>query len=531
MPNFDVKGARKAGYSDDEILSHLTQTRKFDVAGALKSGYSKPDVINHLATSAPQDSSLLQKVSDVGQLPIEFTKNVLKSGAGLASNLASTIAHPIDTISGMRDVTTGALNRVFPTMTPSDPAEAARTNAAFQAAKDFYGNRYGSLGAAAKTAWQDPVGAAMDVSMLAGGLGGAARGAGAAARMANFPRVAGVAGDVGRAAQVASEVTNPLAVAAKGVQTAGALTEAPRQAVGDWFYKKALNPGGRMEPAEAANVIETGMKERLRARMGGGYERADAITAKEVPKVAAAIKAMDEAGIPTNTTAIFLGIANNPRVQAHLKAFYSEPGEKVVSGIRESLVKKYSDPMFDETGRPVVNLLGQQETELRPTMQPSEMQAAKQAEGQVTDWRKTGEDPAATATRKGIYEGARGELERVSQLVPAAEGLPTANLRIHHVKEWQEAMKPQIMKGEGQSPMHVGGVAPAWHVIRSATGSPALGAAAGVAKGVFSYPGLLGDIGLTMTAPQLSEAPANVLRRIAPLMPIARTYPIWNPTD
>lgn len=46
---FDVDAARKAGYSDDEILSHLTQTRKFDVEGALGKGYSKADVIGYLS--------------------------------------------------------------------------------------------------------------------------------------------------------------------------------------------------------------------------------------------------------------------------------------------------------------------------------------------------------------------------------------------------------------------------------------------------------------------------------------------------
>jgi len=54
MPQFNVDAARKSGYSDDEILGHLTQTRKFDVQGATKSGYSKQDIIGHLSgTPAP----------------------------------------------------------------------------------------------------------------------------------------------------------------------------------------------------------------------------------------------------------------------------------------------------------------------------------------------------------------------------------------------------------------------------------------------------------------------------------------------
>ena len=60
MPNgqqFDVDGARKAGYSDDAILLHLrgtsTAAAGFDVDGALKAGYSKADVIGELAKGQP----------------------------------------------------------------------------------------------------------------------------------------------------------------------------------------------------------------------------------------------------------------------------------------------------------------------------------------------------------------------------------------------------------------------------------------------------------------------------------------------
>lgn len=54
---FDVNAARQAGYSDDEILAHLTQTRNFDVDSALKSGYSQGDIIGYLANSRPSGNS------------------------------------------------------------------------------------------------------------------------------------------------------------------------------------------------------------------------------------------------------------------------------------------------------------------------------------------------------------------------------------------------------------------------------------------------------------------------------------------
>lgn len=56
-PQFDVDGARKAGYSDDEIIQHLSQNSGFDVEGATKAGYSKQDIINHLNTPAPAPGS------------------------------------------------------------------------------------------------------------------------------------------------------------------------------------------------------------------------------------------------------------------------------------------------------------------------------------------------------------------------------------------------------------------------------------------------------------------------------------------
>jgi hypothetical protein len=93
MP-FDVAAAQKAGYTEDEILPHLTETRKFDVAGALKSGYSKQDVIAHLAGTPETAVSPYSTIASVAGNVIgnavqmaDASKNFLK-GAG--SELAHT---------------------------------------------------------------------------------------------------------------------------------------------------------------------------------------------------------------------------------------------------------------------------------------------------------------------------------------------------------------------------------------------------------------------------------------------------------
>lgn len=50
---FDVAGARRAGYSDEEIAQFLARERGFDFDGARKSGYSGSEVLDFLTARAP----------------------------------------------------------------------------------------------------------------------------------------------------------------------------------------------------------------------------------------------------------------------------------------------------------------------------------------------------------------------------------------------------------------------------------------------------------------------------------------------
>ena len=61
---FDVQGARKAGYSDDEIVSHLAQSKNFDLDGAKNAGYSTQDILYHLAPN--QGLQFTDKVTGQG---------------------------------------------------------------------------------------------------------------------------------------------------------------------------------------------------------------------------------------------------------------------------------------------------------------------------------------------------------------------------------------------------------------------------------------------------------------------------------
>lgn len=49
---FDVEGARAAGYTDAEIIGHLSKGKTFDVAGAKKAGYTDGEIISYLSKPA-----------------------------------------------------------------------------------------------------------------------------------------------------------------------------------------------------------------------------------------------------------------------------------------------------------------------------------------------------------------------------------------------------------------------------------------------------------------------------------------------
>jgi hypothetical protein len=130
MPGFDVASARKAGYSEDDILKHLTETRKFDVNGAVKAGYSKSDIIQHLSGAAPAAAGSTPAVSSTirdddgnviseaaGAIPQGMRNVVGAAGdalgqvaqgvwnqvnpATIVQGLGQAVMHPVDTAAGL----------------------------------------------------------------------------------------------------------------------------------------------------------------------------------------------------------------------------------------------------------------------------------------------------------------------------------------------------------------------------------------------------------------------------------------------
>jgi hypothetical protein len=161
-----------------------------------------------------------------------FGSNVLSSAGNLASNVASTLVHPLDTIESLAQLGLGAGAKVagpqsyFGRELESRRAEIGKSGTnpvddVMAALKQ----RYGGIQNIKKTAYEDPVGMMADIAAVLSGAGGAVKGAGELAGMSKLARAGELTGTVGGAVDPMRYMTKLATVAAKPVLSgAGKLT-------------------------------------------------------------------------------------------------------------------------------------------------------------------------------------------------------------------------------------------------------------------------------------------------------------------
>ena len=192
-----------------------------------------------------------------------FAGNVVKSAGHLVSGLATAIAHPIDTATGLLDIGAGALQNALPkafvdfvnkSETPEALAAGQRAVQAANAAGGVYKDKYGSLDAIKKTLYEDPVGAAADLSTIFSGGAGLLKGA-AKTATASMPAIAAdtIAGVP--FAKSAGAILNATTAAAKGLETAAKYTN-PLSAVAP--IASTANYAARLVPGVAPTLDVVG---------------------------------------------------------------------------------------------------------------------------------------------------------------------------------------------------------------------------------------------------------------------------------
>lgn len=95
-----------------------------------------------------------------------FFKNIFKSGANLVKDIGTAVINPLDTAKAVGGIALGGASKFVPGRQKSEDK--------FDAAVDFYKQRYGSIDKIKETVFNDPVGAAADLAAIFTGGGAAA---------------------------------------------------------------------------------------------------------------------------------------------------------------------------------------------------------------------------------------------------------------------------------------------------------------------------------------------------------------------
>jgi len=151
------------------------------------------------------------KYMGYGEMMGQAVQNIPASAANMATGLYQAVTNPVQTVSGLLDVGAGALQKVLPkpvvdfvNQLESNPEAAQRAVNAATAVGGAMKERYGSAESIKNTIATDPVGAMGDLSTLLGG---------GAALAGRIP----MAGKVASTLSTASDLTNPITLAGKGV--------------------------------------------------------------------------------------------------------------------------------------------------------------------------------------------------------------------------------------------------------------------------------------------------------------------------
>lgn len=261
-----------------------------------------------------------------------FASNVVKSGVGMLKGLGEAIAHPLDTATTVLDIGAGALQHALPKGVVdfvnqyTDPVAAKRAADVASAVGGMYAERYGSPDKIIKTLYEDPIGAAGDLSMLFSGGAGAlnvAKAAPAATVAAGIrggraaqiaEKVAPVAGAIGRTANALSPVASALETGAKYTNVLAPV---------NWLAAKGIEYGAPAAAAVAGKIGEGFKGELAQQKAAKIVREAAGDRAAEIQQ--AARMAPEDL---TAAQAIVEATANRPQMQAIAESVASQFPEK-----------------------------------------------------------------------------------------------------------------------------------------------------------------------------------------------------------
>jgi len=213
---FDIEGARRAGYSEEDISEELSLGGQFDVKAALRSGYTLEEIATEVSQAqegpavgrTPQDLSMEaleaagategidRNLSFAREMASNIPGSALEVGKGMAS-----LVKP-ETWKGLGKTALGGIELLI-------PGEQGQEKLAEGVGK-MYAERYGGIEKLQETVKKDPVGFAMDVAGMLTLVGGVLGWVGRAGKIAPLAKTGAAMAETGAA-------IDPLAIASKGV--------------------------------------------------------------------------------------------------------------------------------------------------------------------------------------------------------------------------------------------------------------------------------------------------------------------------
>jgi hypothetical protein len=281
---FDVQGARRAGYSTDEIVGFLAAEQKFDADAARKAGYSDDELLSHLtqpdATPAAEAPSAGRQAARGLGLGL---RDVVEGAAALPGLAYDAAAFPLNKLLQGINAVTGAQ---LPTIRTAAENVSAVGDAVGLPRAETDRERLisGAVQGAASTLPTMGAGVALQGVRGAGGIanalsGGAASqvvggaGAGAATELARQ-------NELGPMAQMGAGLVG-------GVAGAGAVAAAGAAGRGARALMQPFTEGGRQEIVGNVLLRSSGRPETLEARLAAG---ADPVVPGSVPTTAEAAR-------------------------------------------------------------------------------------------------------------------------------------------------------------------------------------------------------------------------------------------------
>lgn len=266
-----IQASRDAGFTDEQIFPYLEKAYPEQVKASFENGFSQKDIMAFFGGESEEEKTWGDTASKVAE-------NFLPSLGQAAKDFVEPILHPLDTLSGVKNVALGygeKLNRMVQEgsgqyeegeLAPGEHEKYA------DAMNDHFAGRYGDLGKIRKTLENDPAGLLLDVGSLA------ALGSGAVARGA---KAGSLASKAGKALEVTGKVLDPATLpimAAKktgGViknKTAplyGDLVETFKPATPEQRYAALLKPSSSIDPEQLQRIVEIGLKNKITPTMEG----------------------------------------------------------------------------------------------------------------------------------------------------------------------------------------------------------------------------------------------------------------------